>query len=117
MVFREDAGFVEVFQRPGFAGLVFPVQDNAVGLGFGNMGMAGQVGLRESPKAERLGLRAKDKVGDFVIFLAVEVPDFHQLAGRGIAFEPLPVFDDFPGKERPDARQGDQRGAVGRISM
>ena len=72
---------------------------------------------RERPKRVRRWRRAKYKIAQRVVFLAVEAIDVHQLLRKRIAAQLGTVREDPPGKPRPDARQGVEGGGIGAVQV
>ena len=67
MVVGEDAGGAQGVQRALFGPMVLTEQHNAMRLGAGNVGMAGQIGLGEGPEGVGVGSGAGDGFGEEVL--------------------------------------------------
>ena len=91
--------------------------DDGMGFRPGQVGVSGQIRLREGPERIGFRFRTSDEVLQAVILFLVEVIDVHQLLRTGIAPEGGPVRNHLRGEVRADARQGLESSAVGLVDV
>ena len=117
MLVGENAGGVETVQRAFVGPMVLPEEHNAVGLGAGDVRMAGEVGFGQGPEREGRRRGAGDEVPHSGELLFIEVPNLQELLHRGLAAQLRAVLHNFSGEERADAGKGQERGTIGPIDI
>ena len=113
LVFVEDSGGEESVNGPVFRGIVLPVEDD----GFGGLPRTDVRMLPETVRGKRPKRiwgyrRTANHVLNTVISLPVEMPDFHQLLGAGIAVKLRTVLHHLGSRPAAYSGKGVKSGGI-----